>query len=277
MNTRPYPGLFWRDGRYADVTDTLAVEVGLSIAINGIPYTVTMQTPGHEKDLVRGLLHAERIYRQGGPHPPVTVTDVDDAGYISAVDVHIPADHLLKDFAGTRNVISASSCGLCGKTSLEDDTALPIRTMGRLAPENIQAMFERMSDGQASFQQSGGTHAAGLFALDGTMLSLREDIGRHNAVDKAIGDLLHRGLLDQAACLTVSGRISFEIVSKARAAGIPFLASVSAPSSLAVDTAAACGMTLLAFCRQGKLTAYTHPDHLAGAIPAARPNPIHHV
>lgn len=277
MNTRPYHGHFWRDGRYAAVTDTLAVEVGLSIAINGIPYTVTMQTPGHEKDLVRGLLHAERIYRQPGPHPPVEVTEVDDDGYISAVNAQLPEDLVLKDFAGTRNVISASSCGLCGKVSLEDDTALPIRTMGRLEPANVGLMFDRMSEGQASFQQSGGTHAAGLFALDGTMLSLREDIGRHNAVDKAIGDLLHRGLLEQAACLTVSGRISFEIVSKTRAAGIPFLASVSAPSSLAVDTAAACGMTLLAFCRQGKLTAYTHPDHLAGAAPAARPNPIHHV
>ena len=277
MNTRPYPGLFWRDGRYADVTDTLAIEVGLSIAINGIPYTVTMQTPGHEKDLVRGLLHAENIYRHPGPHPPVEVTDVNDEGFISAVNAVIPPERLLKDFAGTRNVISASSCGLCGKVSLEDDTAIPIRQMGRIDPGTVGMMFERMSEGQASFQQSGGTHAAGLFDLDGTMLSLREDIGRHNAVDKVIGDLLHRGLLDQAACLTVSGRISFEIVSKARAAGIPFLASVSAPSSFAVDTAAACGMTLLAFCRQGKLTAYTHPDHLAGAVPATRPNPIHHV
>ena len=277
MNTRPYDGLFWRDGRYAAVTDTLAVEVGLSIAVNGIPYTVTMQTPGHEKDLVRGLLHAEKIYRHPGPHPPVEVTDVNDEGYISAVNVRISEAHVLKDFAGTRNVISASSCGLCGKVSLEDDTALPIRTMGRLEPATVGLMFERMSEGQASFQVSGGTHAAGLFAPDGTLLSLREDIGRHNAVDKAIGDLLHRGILEQATCLTVSGRISFEIVSKARAAGIPFLASVSAPSSLAVDTAHACGMTLLAFCRQGKLTAYTHPDHLAGAHGAGQPIPHAHV
>lgn len=277
MNTRPYHGLFWRDGRYADVTDTLAVEVGLSIAVNGIPYTVTMQTPGHEKDLVRGLLHAEKIYRHTGPHPPVVVTEVNDEGYISGVNVRLPEELILKDFAGTRNVISASSCGLCGKVSLEDDTAMPIRAMGRMDPLVVQQMFDQMSEGQASFRQSGGTHAAGLFAADGTLLSLREDIGRHNAVDKVIGDLLHRDRLAEAACLTVSGRISYEIVGKARAAGIPFLASVSAPSSLAVDTAQACGMTLLAFCRQGKLTVYSHPEQMTGAVPAGQPNPQAHV
>lgn len=277
MNTRPYDGLFWRDGQYAAVTDTLAVEVGLRIAINSIPYTVTMHTPGYEKDLVRGLLHAENIYRHPGPHPPVEVTDITDEGYISAVNAQIPDTLVLKDFAGTRNVISASSCGLCGKISLEDDSAVAIRRPVVITPETIGIMFECMREGQASFAQSGGTHAAGLFTPDGTLLSLREDIGRHNAVDKAIGDLLHRGLLDQATCLTVSGRISFEIVSKARAAGIPILASVSAPSSLAVETAYACGMTLLAFCRQGKLTAYTHPEPLAGANLQNRPNPICHV
>jgi FdhD protein len=262
MNTRPYHGLFYRDGQFTKVSDTLAIEVGLSVAINGTPYTVTMQTPGFEKDLVRGLLYAENIYRQPGPHPPMEVTDINEDAFISGINMIIPADQVLKDFAGTRNVISASSCGLCGKTSLEDDTAQPIIHSGVLDPAVVELMFDRMSEAQQSFQKSGGTHAAGIFALDGTLLSLREDIGRHNAVDKTIGDLLHRGLLHEARCLTVSGRISYEIVSKARAAGIPFLASVSAPSSLAVDTADACGMTIMAFCRQGKLTAYTHAEHL---------------
>jgi FdhD protein len=262
MNTRQYRGLFYRDGHFKEVTDTLAIEVGLSVSINGIPYTVTMQTPGCEKDLVRGLLYAENIYRTPGPHPRMDITDIEEAGFIAGIDVHIPQDQLLKDFAGTRNVISASSCGLCGKTSLEDDTAQPIMDHGKLDPGRVDWMFEQMSAAQQSFRQSGGTHAAGIFALDGEMLSLREDIGRHNAVDKTIGDLLNRNLLHQACCLTVSGRISYEIVSKARAVGIPFLASVSAPSSLAVDTADQCGMTLLAFCRDGKLTAYTHAEKL---------------
>jgi FdhD protein len=262
MNTRQYNGLFYRDRHFNEVRDTLAIEVGLSVAINGIPYTVTMQTPGYEKDLVRGLLYAENIYRQPGPHPPMEVMDIDDQGFITGINIHIPAEQVLKDFAGTRNVISASSCGLCGKTSLEDDTAQPIIHQGLLDPEIVGSMFNQMSEAQQSFRQSGGTHAAGIFNLQGELLSLREDIGRHNAVDKTIGDLLHRGLLHEARVLTVSGRISYEIVSKARAVGIPFLASVSAPSSLAVETAANCGMTLLAFCRQDKLTAYAHPEHL---------------
>lgn len=260
MNTRPYHGLFYRHGIFTEVSDILAVEVGLSISVNDVPYTVTMHTPGHEKDLVRGLLHAENIYRTPGPHPEIRVTAIQDDACISGVNVILDPDKILKDFAGTRNVISASSCGLCGKTSLEDDTALPIRRLGIMEPNLVALMFDAMSNAQQSFQQSGGTHAAGIFDPEGQMLSLREDIGRHNAVDKAIGDLLHRDLLDQAQCLTVSGRISYEIVSKARAAGIPFLASVSAPSSLAVDTATECGMTLLAFCRQNKLTIYSHAE-----------------
>ena len=262
MNTRSYKGLFYRDGHFKEVSDTLAIEVGLSVAINGIPYTVTMQTPGFERDLVRGLLYAENIYRQPGPHPKMEVTDIDDFGFTTGINVIIPPEQVLKDFAGTRNVISASSCGLCGKTSLEDDTAQPIIHEGLLNPAIVSMMFDQMSEAQQSFRMSGGTHAAGIFSLNGKLLSLREDIGRHNAVDKTIGDLLNQGLLHEAKCLTVSGRISYEIVSKARAVGIPFLASVSAPSSLAVETADACGMTLLAFCRQDKLTAYTHPEHL---------------
>jgi len=262
MNTRQYNGLFYRDGHFNEVRDTLAIEVGLSVAINGIPYTVTMQTPGFEKDLVRGLLYAENIYRQPGPHPLMEVTDIDDQGFITGINIRIPEDQVLKDFAGTRNVISASSCGLCGKTSLEDDTAQPIAHDGLLDPDVVGWMFDQMSEAQQSFRQSGGTHAAGIFTLEGELLSLREDIGRHNAVDKTIGDLLNRGMLHRAQCITVSGRISYEIVSKARAVGIPFLASVSAPSSLAVETAESCGMTLLAFCRDNKLTAYAHPEYL---------------
>ncbi len=277
MNTRQYKGLFYREGRFSEVIDTLAIEVGLSVAINGIPYTVTMQTPGHEKDLVRGLLYAENIYRQTGPHPPMEVTDIDDFGFVTGINVRIPEEQVLKDFAGTRNVISASSCGLCGKTSLEDDTAQPIVHHGQLHPALVELMFDQMSNAQQSFRQSGGTHAAGIFSLDGELLSLREDIGRHNAVDKTIGDLLNRGQLEEARCLTVSGRISYEIVSKARAVGIPFLASVSAPSSLAVETAESCGMTLLAFCRQDKLTIYAHPEHiLMNLTDESKANPYQH-
>jgi len=261
-NIKSYPGHYYRDGRWSRVSDVLAVEVALSISINGTPFTVTMQTPGQERDLVRGLLYGENVYRDLGIDPAIAVTCFTDDSYISAVEVTIPPDRILKDFAGTRNVISASSCGMCGKTKLDDEVGIVIDHDAVIRPEVVGTMFDQMAEMQQSFQQSGGTHAAGLFALDGEMLSIREDIGRHNAVDKVIGDLLYRRMLERGKCLTVSGRISYEIVSKARAAGIPYLASVSAPSTLAVDEAQQSGMTLMAFCRNHKLTVYSNPQHV---------------
>lgn len=257
MNVKEYDGLFYQDGRFTSVRDNLSVEVGLHISVNQVPFTVTMQTPGYEKDLVRGLLFSENIFRETNSDPVMRATSFDDEGFITGIEVSIPPHQVLKEFAGTRNVISASSCGLCGKTSLDDDVCREITEPDHLDPAVVGVMFDRMSASQQSFQRSGGTHAAGLFTVKGEMISLREDIGRHNAVDKVIGDMLHRRMLDQAKCLTVSGRISYEIVSKARSAGIPYLASVSAPSTLAVDYAQSSGITLMAFCRNHKLTVYS--------------------
>ena len=121
-------------------------------------------------------------------------------------------------------------------------------------------MFESMSRHQEAFRQSGGTHACAAFTIDGELLDIQEDIGRHNAVDKVVGSLLLKNKLEQARCMTVSGRVSYEIVNKALSAGISFLASVSAPSSMAVTNANAAGMTLMAFCRNDKLTIYAHPE-----------------
>jgi FdhD protein len=258
MNVKKYNGLFFNDGKFSRVRDILSVEVGLSISINGVPFTVTMQTPGHEKDLVRGLLFSESIYRDLEVHPDMEATGISEDGYVNAINLIIPDHLILKDFAGTRNVMSASSCGLCGKTSFDEAQQAVIINHDILDPFLVGLMFDQMSEKQKSFQQSGGTHAAGAFTLDGTMLSIREDIGRHNAVDKVIGDLIYNNLLNQVKCLTVSGRISFEIVSKAISAGIPYLASVSAPSTLAVDIAEQAGMTLMAFCRNHKLTVYSN-------------------
>jgi FdhD protein len=271
MNIKKYNGLFYKDGKFSPVRDILSVEIGLSISINNIPFTVTMQTPGQEKDLVRGLLFSESIYRDLHHEPKLEATGINEEGYITAINVTIPDELILKDFAGTRNVMSASSCGLCGKTSFDEDKAVRIINTEILDPALVGQMFDQVSEMQSSFQQSGGTHAAGAFLLDGTMLSIREDIGRHNAVDKVIGDLLHNHVLSQVKCLTVSGRISFEIVSKAISAGIPYLASVSAPSSLAVDVAEEAGLTLVAFCRNHKLTVYSNTgrvrtDDLADAM-----------
>ncbi len=272
MNIRKYNGLYFNGGKFSKVRDVLSVEIGLSISINGTPFTVTMQTPGQEKDLVRGLLFSESIYRDLEIHPELKVTEFDDNAYITAINVTIPEDKILKEFAGSRNVMSASSCGLCGKTSFDDETPIVLQNQQMIDPEVIGAMFDQMNEKQKSFKLSGGTHAAGAFSLDGQMLSIREDIGRHNAVDKVIGDLIYNSKLHEAKCLTVSGRISFEIVSKAISAGIPFLASVSAPSTRAVDMAEEAGMTLMAFCRDNKLTVYSN----TGMVRKAELIEIHH-
>ena len=263
MYTEQYKGINYNDGQTAQVVDVLAIEVPLAIAVNGVPFTVTMQTPGQEMELVRGLLFSENIFRSTDVQPVMTITGKDAAGFINAVSVSIPPHLVLKDFAGTRNVISASSCGICGKTEIESDEQQPIQNTLILEPALVPAMFEQVSQHQKTFQQSGGTHAAGAFTIDGTFLVVMEDIGRHNAVDKVIGYLLDHQLLEKAKCITVSGRISFEIVVKAKAAGIPFLMAVSAPSTLAVDKAQEGGISLLAFCRNKKLTVYSNPGNVA--------------
>ena len=262
MNIKKYNGLFFNEGKFTPVRDMLSVEVGLSISVNQIPFTVTMQTPGLEKDLVRGLLFSESIFRDLDHQPRLEMTGLDDDGYINGINVSIPDHLVLRDFAGSRNVMSASSCGLCGKTTLEEAVFARIEHDTVLDPKIIGQMFDQMSDHQKSFRESGGTHASAAFTADGQLLSIREDIGRHNAVDKVIGDLIHQGNLSKAICLTVSGRISYEIVSKAVSAGIPYLASVSAPSTLAVDTAEQAGITLMAFCRNNRLTVYSNTRHM---------------
>ena len=263
MNSKEYNGIFYSDGKFSPVEDILAIEVALAISINEIPFTVTMQTPGNENDLVRGLLFSENIFRSLTEHPVINITGKNENGFITSVDVVIPKNLILKDFAGTRNVISASSCGICGKTSLDEEISERVSNKEILDPSFVEKMFGQVSNKQKAFQQSGGTHAAGAFTIHGELLVVQEDIGRHNAVDKVIGFLINNHLLDKIKCLTVSGRISYEIVSKAKAAGIPFLAAISAPSSLAVDEAEKAGISLLAFCRENKLTVYSNSAQVA--------------
>ncbi|MDI1354986.1 MAG: formate dehydrogenase accessory sulfurtransferase FdhD [bacterium] len=258
-----YKGVFYNGKEFSNLEDSISVEVALSIAVNEVPFTVTMQTPGSEVDLARGLLFTEGIITDRTIHPVVEVTAKNEEGYITSINVKVPATLVVKDFANTRNVISASSCGICGKTSLDDMEGEALHNSDILLGDLVPKMFEQVSEGQTNFQLSGGTHAAGAFTIHGEMLTLQEDIGRHNAVDKVIGHLLNKGLLEKAKCLTVSGRISYEIVSKTKAAGIPFLAAVSAPSSLAIDNAQESGITLMAFCRNNKYTIYSNPQQVA--------------
>lgn len=262
MNIEEYYGLSYQDGKFSLAEDSLAIEVALSISVNETPFTVTMQTPGNEKDLIRGLLFTENVIRDLKHSIIIDVTNVNPEGFITAVNITVPQKLILKDFAGKRNVISSSSCGVCGKTSLDDLDCVSVVNSEILNPDLIEDMFIQVNKGQKTFQQSGGTHAAGAFTIDGKLLSIQEDIGRHNAVDKVIGHLINTNTLSKAKCLTVSGRISYEIVSKAKSAGIPFLAAVSAPSSLAVDFAQEAGITLMAFCRNNKFTIYSNPQQV---------------
>jgi FdhD protein len=262
MSVQKYHGIFYQDNNFLQVQDKLAVEVPLSIAVNQVPFTVTMQTPGNERNLVRGLLFTENIIRDATWIPELEICERNTTGCITAVNVNISPELVLSDFSGKRNLISSSSCGLCGKTSLEDQNIDLVQNQDFLKVERVHDMFLKMRQHQNDFMQSGGTHAAGAFDIEGMLLSVQEDIGRHNAVDKVIGDLLITGKLSKAKCLTVSGRISYEIVNKVISAGLPFLASVSAPSSLAVDMAIEAGITLMAFCRNNKFTIYSNPQQI---------------
>jgi FdhD protein len=263
MKIEFYNSIFFDGKAFSNTEDAISVEVALSIAVNEIPFTVTMQTPGSETDLARGVLFTENIFREQNFTPVVNVINKNEDGNITSVNVQVPSELILHDFSGTRNIISSSSCGVCGKTSLTDLECVSVVNSAVLNPKLVPQMFQLVSDNQKDFQQSGGTHAAGAFTIEGELLVIQEDIGRHNAVDKVIGYLINHQLLDQVKCLTVSGRISYEIVNKAKSAGIPFLAAVSAPSSLAIDNAQDSGITLMAFCRNTKFTIYSNPQQVA--------------
>jgi len=258
-----YNGVIYNSGNFSQVADAISIEVSLSIAVNGVPFTVTMQTPGNEIELARGLLYTENIFTEPSIFPEVEIVSRNQEGYITALNMVVDSRYIIKDFANTRNVISASSCGICGKIELDEFHGIKINVSEKLEADLIPKMFEQISRGQSDFKQSGGTHAAGAFDIDGHMLTMQEDIGRHNAVDKVIGYLIINRLLSEAKCITVSGRISFEIVNKTRLARIPFLAAVSAPSSLAIENAEEAGITLMAFCRNTKFTIYSNPQNVA--------------
>ncbi|MFM9008992.1 MAG: formate dehydrogenase accessory sulfurtransferase FdhD [Bacteroidota bacterium] len=258
-------GWCYKDGSWTHVQDTLASETAFRISIAGQPFTITMHSPGNEVELVHGLLFTEGVI---SPEDiPLVIENEHPAsdGHVSGINVLSVPERRDNALSSIRNLSSTSSCGMCGKTDLGSFPSTPLHVHeAELNPDVVPGLFDTMQQHQRDFAASGGTHAAAAFDQDGNLLTLKEDIGRHNAVDKVVGDLLLHGIIDQAVFLCVSGRISFEIVSKTAAAGIPVLASVSAPSNLAVSTALEHGLTLLAFCRQRKFTVYAHPGRLKG-------------
>jgi FdhD protein len=255
----------WDDGHSRLVEDCLAAEEPLEIRVGGRPLTVTMRTPGHDLELAAGFLWTERLIDR-----PDRIVALREPGSLRNV---VEADLQPGTFEREklqRNFFAASSCGICGKASIE-----AVRVRGllapnsefRVSPEMLCALPERLRSSQSTFDCTGGLHAAALFDSTGALLTLREDIGRHNAVDKVVGWALLSGQLPLSGhVLMVSGRGGFEIVQKALAAGIPVVASVSAPSSLAVQLARELNLTLVGFLRGRRFVVYSGPERcLAGA------------
>lgn len=254
------PALHVQDGRSRPVEDALVAEGALQILVNGKPYSMTMRTPGDDAALALGLLYAEGLYASLEQVGPVAETPAAAPGDADAVALSILPEALRGKSLDNRRLASNASCGVCGKISA-DDLEAPVLCAASpgdamLDIALLPALESRMRAGQALFGKTGGCHAAALFDLAGNLLVLKEDVGRHNAVDKAVGHLLREGRLADAAVLFISGRVSYEIVTKAARAGLRFLLAVSAPSTLAVELCRKSGLTLLAFCRGGKATIY---------------------
>lgn len=263
MATRKYNAVKVEVAKSSATLDALTVEQPLTITINGKPFTITMHTPGNEKQLVRGLLFSEDIYRGSTPLS-IEFEQKKKAQYITHAHVSIDSPKLGDGYKNSRNLLSVSSCGICGKTDLDElDASKSITTnVLKVGINNLHSMYADMEKAQAQFSESGGSHAAAIFDSSYRLLTIKEDIGRHNAVDKAIGELLDTCQLKKAEFILVSGRISYEILSKTFAASIPIIAAVSAPSSLAVDYAKELGITLIGFARKGKFTVYSHLDRI---------------
>lgn len=259
MATRDYEGKKYDLGSVENTTDSLTVEEALQININGEAFTITMRTPGNDQSLIRGLLHAEGVISDVAFIPQSSSTTQNETA-LTIVDVVIPEDKIGSGYTNSRSLLSVSSCGICGKTQLDDlscEESIEADAL-QLEPESLQNMFSKMDEFQKAFKKSGGSHAAAAFDIEGNLLCSFEDIGRHNAVDKVVGELIHKGILKDAFSITVSGRISYEIVVKCFKARVPILAAVSAPSSLAVDYAKELGITLFAFCRNTRATCYSN-------------------
>ncbi|MGI5429791.1 formate dehydrogenase accessory sulfurtransferase FdhD [Streptomyces sp. CA-179760] len=268
-----------RDGVVSSRPDTLVAEEPLEIRLNGKPLAITMRTPGDDFALAAGFLVSEGVLGEQRDLQNIVYcagATVEGSNTYNIVDVKTAPDVVIPDITLERNVYTTSSCGLCGKASLD-----AVRTTARwpiadtppvrVTPELLASLPDRLRAAQRVFDRTGGLHAAALFSEDGELLDVREDVGRHNAVDKLVGRALQNGDLPLSrTILLVSGRASFELAQKAVMAGLPMLAAVSAPSSLAVDLAAETGLTLVGFLRGGSMNVYAGEDRIALRAAAAQ-------
>ncbi|WP_306316418.1 MULTISPECIES: formate dehydrogenase accessory sulfurtransferase FdhD [unclassified Streptomyces] len=261
-----------RDGQVSARPDTLVAEEPLEIRLNGKPLAITMRTPGDDFPLAAGFLVSEGVLGSAADLQNIVYcagATEDGSNTYNVVDVRTAPGVELPDITLERNVYTTSSCGLCGKASLDavrTTARFPIADTPplRLEPELLASLPDRLREAQRVFDRTGGLHAAALFDEAGRLVDIREDVGRHNAVDKLVGRALQNGELPLSrSVLMVSGRASFELAQKAVMAGIPVLAAVSAPSSLAVDLAAETGLTLVGFLRGNSMNVYAGEDRIA--------------
>ena len=262
----------WRAGAADWRRDEVVVEEPLEIRVNGQAVSVTMRTPGCDEELAAGFLLSEGIVH-GKPDISAIVRGCSGRAGANVIDVGLASEVPFDLERLTRHVFANSSCGLCGKVAIDAVAHHfpPVESRARFAASLVATLPDRMAEAQLTFHRTGGLHAAALFTEAGDMLVLREDVGRHNAVDKVIGHaVLHGWLPLSRHALVVSGRTSFEIMQKALAADIPIVAAVSAPSSLAIAFAHQNGQTLVGFARGDRMNVYTHPRRIAWGAAGGR-------
>ncbi len=257
------------DGAHPD-QDLVAVEAPVSLLLQGPDGLVRdlgllMRTPGHDEDLALGALVSEGVIRHSNDVRRVAVGD-------TAITVEVTASADVSAISA-RVTTATSACGLCGRLAMQHLDAWPHLARPadtpRISAAIIGTLSDRMRETQHAFAQTGGLHAAGLFTTDGTLVEVREDVGRHNAVDKIAGTLVRRDALPASdLVLAVSGRIAYEIVQKAAMCGLPLIVAVGAPTDLAVDAARATGITVVGFARDGRFNVYTHGSRITGDFPS---------
>lgn len=251
-------------GGAREVSDVTAREEPLEIRVEGRSVAVVMRTPGHDEELAAGFLVTEGVVQRA--RDILEISQCPSVGNVHGNVVDVLLGGAVVNWESlTRHVFSASSCGICGKTSIESvfQRFPAVKGDWSVSPVLIASLPDKLRAAQEAFSQTGGLHASGLFDLDGNLLVLREDVGRHNALDKIIGHALQQDLLPlDRHILLVSGRVSFEIIQKALAAGIALVAAISAPSSLAVEFAQEAGQTLIGFLRGETMNVYTCPQRV---------------
>ncbi len=252
-----------------DHHDLVAVEEPMEVRVNGASFAVIMRTPGADRELAAGFLLAEDVIRSGDELATIEYCeDADEDGRDNTLNVTVvgeAVERLRERLGDRRQVMMTASCGLCGRRTIESlRTRVPsVDAAWTVSRDLVRRLPDTLRQAQNVFETTGGLHAAGLFSLQGALVVIAEDVGRHNAVDKVVGRrLLEDALPLNQSMLVVSGRTSFELVQKALLAGVPLVAAVSAPSSLAIELAEQSGVTLCGFVRGDTFNVYAHQDRI---------------